>query len=83
MRAAVGLAEKVTRGKRTGCFLSGGSLRGNVDVLQKAVQIGNRSLFNPNAMCGRSGQVLFDVGTRSPAMRFSSLPSSHEALNDE
>jgi len=71
--AHVRLAEKVARGRRTGIFLTGGVVDETRGVLLRAVALGNVSSFNENAMCGKEGQVLYDVGTCAPAIRIESL----------
>ena len=71
--AYVRLAEWIENGRRTERFLAGGVVDEDRGVLTRSTGLGNRSLFNDNAMCGKEGQVLYDVGTRCPAIRLQSL----------
>lgn len=71
--AHVRLAEKVVRGRRTGAYLAGGVVDETRGALLRAAALGDVSLFNENGMCGKDGQVLYDVGTRAPAIRMESL----------
>lgn len=71
--ATIVLAEVVRGGRRTGRFLAHGRLRERPDVLTRAVELGSAAAFAANGMCGKAGQVLYDVGTCAPAMRLSEL----------
>lgn len=73
LEADVLLAEELRRGRRTGAYVSGGLLREEPGVLRRVVEVGNDPLFHTNALCGKAGQVLFNVGTRTPSLRLSSL----------
>jgi predicted Zn-dependent protease len=73
VEAQVRLAEEVRGGKRTGRYFSGGLLDEDRVVLTRAAELGNVSVFNRNAMCGKEGQILYDVGTRAPALRLTAL----------
>ncbi|MFL6142819.1 MAG: hypothetical protein ACJ72N_13250 [Labedaea sp.] len=42
-------------------------------MLTRLVELGDRIERSPNAMCGKDGQLLFDVGTEAPAMRLSAV----------
>jgi TldD protein len=44
-----------------------------LDLLTRLVELGDRAERSPNAMCGKDGQLLFDVGTVAPAMRLQEL----------
>ncbi len=73
LEAQVRLAERVEGGKRTGRFFTGGMLIEDRSVLTRAVELGNDSVFYRNALCGKEGQMLFDVSTRAPAIRLTEL----------
>jgi predicted Zn-dependent protease len=73
IEARVVLGELVERGRQTGRYVSGGRIAEKVDVLTRCVDRADRSELNPNALCGKHGQILYDVGTVAPAMRLSSL----------
>ena len=72
--ARVVLGEHVRKGRRTGRYFTGSRIDGRLDLLTSLVELGDRAERCPNAMCGKDGQLLFDVGTVAPAMRLSSLP---------
>jgi predicted Zn-dependent protease len=76
VEAQVRLAEEVRNGKRTGRYFSGGLLDEERTVLTRAAELGNVAVFNRNAMCGKEGQILYDVGTSSPALRMTALRMS-------
>jgi len=73
MRACVTLAEVIKHGRLTGRFLSGGQIYEQVGVLNRVEALGDRCELNANGMCGKAGQILFDVGTSCPPMRLSNL----------
>lgn len=73
MEARIVLAERVEGGRLTGRFVSGGRVTERVDVLTRARSRGDCSELNPNALCGKHGQILYDVGTIAPALLLSSL----------
>jgi hypothetical protein len=73
IEADVVLAEEIRRGRRTGVYLTGGSVREEPGVLRRVVEVGDDAAFHSNALCGKAGQLLFNVGTRSPSLRLSSL----------
>jgi predicted Zn-dependent protease len=73
IEARIVLAERVSHGRPTGRFVSGGRISERVDVLTRCVGRGAESELNPNALCGKHGQILYDVGTVAPAMRLTSL----------
>jgi TldD protein len=73
IEARIVLAERVARGRRTGRFISGGRIAERVDVLTRCVARGAESEPNPNALCGKHGQILYDVGTVAPAMQLTGL----------
>lgn len=68
IEARVVLAEHVARGRRTGRFVSGLRVTETIDLFLRARRIGDRALPNPNGMCGKAGQVLFDVGAVAPCV---------------
>jgi len=71
--ADVVLAEHIDRGRRTGRYFTGGQVVGGADILTRVVEVADRVERNANGMCGKDGQLLFDVMTSAPAMRLSSL----------
>ncbi len=73
IQATVVLAEAVENGSRTGLYMSGGTLHEALDVLIRVDGVGNNPRYADNALCGKHGQVLFDVGTRAPSLRLRSL----------
>ena len=73
IEAQVRLAEEVRAGRRTGRYFSGGLIDEKRTALTRAVELGNESIYNRNGMCGKEGQLLYDVGTRSPAIRMETL----------
>ncbi len=73
IEAQIVLAEDVKSGRPTGRFVSGGRVNERIDVLTRCVERGDHSELNPNALCGKYGQILYDVGTVAPSMFLSSL----------
>jgi predicted Zn-dependent protease len=73
LEAQVRLAEEVKGGRRTGRYWSGGIIDEDRVVLTRAAGLGNVSVYNRNAMCGKDGQLLYDVGTRAPAIWMTAL----------
>lgn len=73
IEARIVLAERIEAGRRTGRFVSGGRVSERIDVLTRCLDRADRSELNPNALCGKHGQILYDVGTVAPAMRLSGL----------
>ena len=73
LEAQVRLAEEVQGGRRTGRYFSGGIVDEDRVVLTRAAELGDTALYNRNAMCGKEGQLLYDVGTRAPALRMHAL----------
>lgn len=73
IEAHVRLAEEVRWGRPTGRFFTGGVLDEDRLVLTRTEALGECSTFHSNAMCGKDGQLLFDVGTRAPALRLARL----------
>ncbi len=73
LEAQVRLAEEVLSGRRTGRYFSGGVLDEDRVVLTRASELGDVAVYNRNAMCGKEGQLLYDVGTRAPAIRMDAL----------
>lgn len=73
VEAQVRLAEEVRGGRRTGRYFSGGIIDEDRVVLTRAAELGDMAVFNRNAMCGKEGQILYDVGTRAPALRLTAL----------
>lgn len=73
VEARVVLAQEVAFGKPTGRYLTDGRVVDRVGLMIRAVALSTRRELNPNAMCGKAGQMLFDVGTTAPAMRLTHL----------
>jgi TldD protein len=73
VEAEIVLAERIDNGERTGSFLTGGRISENLDLLLRVVDVADKPTFHSNAICGKAGQLLFDVGTFAPAIGFSSL----------
>jgi TldD protein len=73
LQAQVRLAEEVRGGRRTGRYFSGGVLDEDRVVLTRAAELGDVAVWCRNAMCGKEGQILYDVGTCAPAIRLETL----------
>jgi TldD protein len=73
VEARIVLAQEVAGGRVTGRFLTGGRVADRIDVLTRCVGRNDRAELNPNGLCGKAGQILYDVGTIAPAMRLSEL----------
>ena len=73
VEARIVLAEEVAGGRATGRFLSGGRMADRIDVLTRCVGRSDQAELNPSGLCGKAGQILYDVGTIAPAMRLSEL----------
>jgi TldD protein len=73
VEARIVLAEQVIAGRRSGLFVTGGRVLDRVGLMTRVVARGERLEANPNGMCGKRGQILFDVGTVAPAMRLTHL----------
>lgn len=73
VEARIVLAERISRGKRTGRFVSGGHVAERVGVFCGLEALGKRRVLNPNGLCGKANQLLFDVGSIAPAMRLARL----------
>jgi hypothetical protein len=73
LEAQVRLAEEVRTGRRTGRYFSGGVIDEDRVVLTRAAELGDVAVYNRNAMCGKEGQLLYDAGTRAPAIRMTAL----------
>jgi predicted Zn-dependent protease len=73
VQADIVLAERIAHGRRTSQLLTGGRIDETVSVALRIVELGREPRFNGNAMCGKSGQLLFNVGTCAPPLRFAAL----------
>ena len=73
VEARVVLGETIRCGRATGRFFAGGRVVEQVDVLTRCAARARESQLNPNALCGKHGQILYDVGTVAPPMRLSRL----------
>lgn len=73
IEARVVLAERIRGGVRTQEYLRGGRIDEPVTVMRRVSGVADTPVFNVNAMCGRAGQLLFDVGTSAPALQLSAL----------
>ncbi|MEU6576358.1 metallopeptidase TldD-related protein [Streptomyces sp. NPDC046805] len=72
VEARLVLGELIRSGRRTGDYVTG-RVREKADVLTRIVELGDRSEFADNALCGKDRQMLFDVGTCAPAVRLTEL----------
>jgi TldD protein len=73
LSARVVLGQRVESGQPTDRFFTGGVLSERIDLLTRCVDLGARAETNPNALCGKAGQILYDVGTVTPAILLSAL----------
>jgi len=74
VRAQVTLAERIEHGRCTGRFLAGGSVEERIgNALLRVYGVGYDLSFHANSVCGRAGQMLFNVGTCVPSMSLSLL----------
>ncbi|WP_163156437.1 metallopeptidase TldD-related protein [Bradyrhizobium uaiense] len=73
VEARIVLGEIVATGRATGRFFTGGRVEERVDVLTGCMARSRESELNPNALCGKHGQILYDVGTVAPALQLSRL----------
>ncbi len=76
IQADVVLAERIREGRCTGELLSGGRIDEHASLPLRIVEVAADARFNGNAMCGKNGQLLFDVGTSAPSLRISSMAIS-------
>ncbi|MCW5803559.1 MAG: hypothetical protein KIT31_14345 [Deltaproteobacteria bacterium] len=65
------LAERIRGGVRAGEYHAGGRVEESIGVLRRVVGVADNAAFSDNAMCGRYGQLLFNVGTSSPSLALS------------
>jgi TldD protein len=72
VEARLVLGERIRSGRRTGEYVTG-RVRESADVLTRVVELGDRSEFADNGLCGKNRQMLFDVGTCAPALRLTGL----------
>ncbi|MCC3768929.1 metallopeptidase TldD-related protein, partial [Streptomyces sp. UNOC14_S4] len=72
VEARLVLGERIERGRLTGRYVTG-RVTERTDVLTRVTGVGGETEFGDNALCGKAGQLLFDVGTRAPALRLSRL----------
>ncbi|MFF7726708.1 metallopeptidase TldD-related protein [Streptomyces sp. NPDC008001] len=72
LEARLVLGERIRSGRRTGQYVRG-RIRERADVLTRVVETGAHAEFGDNALCGKAGQLLFDVGMCAPALRLSRL----------
>jgi predicted Zn-dependent protease len=73
IQAEILLAERIKKGRHTGEYLTGGCIQEPYDVLKHVVAVGDHSVFYANAICGKAGQLLFNVGTCAPSIYLSKL----------
>jgi hypothetical protein len=66
--ADITLAERIRSGKRTGTYWTGGRIEEAPDVLLRVAEVADNATFHDNALCGKAGQLLFDVGTAAPSL---------------
>ena len=67
------LGERIDHGRLTGDYVVGGHIRERLDLLHRVTRVADNTTFHSNALCGKGGQVLFDVGTAAPSLGLSSL----------
>ncbi|RLV04344.1 hypothetical protein CTZ27_10245 [Streptomyces griseocarneus] len=72
VEARLVLGERIEHGRRTGRYVTG-RVTERTDVLTRVTGVGRVTEFGDNALCGKAGQLLFDVGTCAPALRLSRL----------
>lgn len=73
VEADVLAAEWIRAGRRTGEPAAVGRLREDRTVLHRLLGMGDKPVFHRNAMCGKRGQLLYDVGTCAPAVSVAGL----------
>lgn len=73
VQADVVLAERIVRGRLSGRMLTGARIDETADVAFRISGVGRDAAWNANAMCGKAGQLLFNVGSCAPALRLTSL----------
>jgi TldD protein len=72
VEARLVLGEHIRRGRHTGRYVTG-RIRESADVLTRITELGRHTEFGDNSLCGKDGQMLFDVGLCAPAARLSRL----------
>ncbi|MGW1072912.1 metallopeptidase TldD-related protein [Streptomyces sp. NPDC002537] len=72
VEARLVLGEHIRDGRLTGRYVTG-RITERADVLTRVTGVGRHTEFGDNSLCGKAGQLLFDVGTRAPALRLSRL----------
>jgi predicted Zn-dependent protease len=76
LQADVVLAERIVGGRRTGELRSGGRIDESTSLPLRIIDVGADARFSGNAMCGKNGQLLFNVGTCAPPMLVASMAIS-------
>lgn len=72
VEARLVLGEYIGNGRLTGRYVTGW-IRERTDVLTRVAGVGRRTEYGDNALCGKAGQMLFDVGMCAPALRLTRL----------
>lgn len=72
IEADIVLAERIDGGARSGQMMTGGRLVEDIELSSRIAEVADNPAFHFNAMCGRAGQLLFDVGTSAPSLRVTS-----------
>jgi TldD protein len=73
VQAEIVVAERIAHGRLTGELLSGAHIDESAGVATRIAGVGDEKLWNPNSMCGKGGQLLFNVGTAAPALHVARL----------
>lgn len=73
IEADIILAEQIKSGKRMGKFITGGRMCEEIGVLLRAAEVADNPSFNSNAICGKAGQLLFNVGACAPSIRLTAI----------
>ena len=67
------LAERIDRGRLTGRYVVGGRLSESLELLLRVNGVADNPRFHYSGLCGKAGQLLFDVGTAAPSIELSGL----------
>jgi TldD protein len=71
--ARIVLAQRIRAGVRVQEFFTGARIDETAKVLREILDVADNPTFNTNSMCGRGGQLLFDVGTSAPSLRLGAI----------
>ncbi|HEU5270078.1 MAG TPA: metallopeptidase TldD-related protein [Jatrophihabitans sp.] len=67
------LAERIDQGRLTGRYVVGGRLSESLELLLRVTGVADNPRFHYSGLCGKAGQLLFDVGTAAPSIELSGL----------